>query len=372
MKVCHVTTAHGRYDDRIFQKECCSLAKEHEVHLLVNDNLCDEIINDVHIHSMKLVFNNRFKRIFSSQYFLNCALDIDADLYHLHDPELLLIAKKLLKHGKRVLFDSHEYYYEQIKVKEYIPFMFRSLLAFLYQAYETYICKRIDAVISICPLRNDNYVYNPFENRCKMHCYIENYPIYRNIENTMNKKKEFIVCYAGGLTYERGITYLIDACYMAGCKLILAGTFSSEDYYNELKSKESYKCVEYRGQCTPEQVFDMYSEASIGASTLLDYGQYFKIETFPVKVYEYFQMKLPVLISSYPYALEMNNKYKFGVCVNPTNVKEIANGIKYLMDNKFEARQLGNNGYQLYNSLLNWKESEKRLLELYNTVLSEK
>ncbi len=42
-KVCHLTSAHQRYDVRIFQKECLSLAKHgYDVTLIVNDDLEDE------------------------------------------------------------------------------------------------------------------------------------------------------------------------------------------------------------------------------------------------------------------------------------------------------------------------------------------
>ena len=44
MRVCHVTSAHLRYDLRIFRKECVSLEKAgYEVYLVVNDDIGDEI-----------------------------------------------------------------------------------------------------------------------------------------------------------------------------------------------------------------------------------------------------------------------------------------------------------------------------------------
>lgn len=42
-----------------------------------------------------------------------------------------------------MIFDSHEYYYEQIKTKEYIPAIFRNIIAALYKQYETYVCKEL-------------------------------------------------------------------------------------------------------------------------------------------------------------------------------------------------------------------------------------
>lgn len=372
VKICHVTSAHKRYDDRIFEKECVSLAEEYEVHLLVNDQLGEETVKNVHIHSMNIFFRNRVERVLNYKKVLEAALYLDADIYHLHDPELLLIAKKLLKHNKKVIFDSHEYYYEQIKSKKYIPTILRSTIAFFYKKYETYICKRITGVISICPLREGNIVYDPFENRCKNHKYIANYPVFKNIEACINRDNDdFKVCYAGGLAHERGITHLIDACYKADCKLILAGTFSSDEYKEKLQQKESFKCVDYRGQCTTKEVFEIYEDASLGASTLLNCGQYFKIETFPVKVYEYFQMKLPVLISNYPYAVNMNKAHKFGVSVCPDNIDEMADAINLLKGDKQLCSELGSNGNTLYKEELNWLKESKKLLLFYKDIIEK-
>mgnify|MGYP006954327009 CR=1 FL=1 len=49
------------------------------------------------------------------------ALALDCELYHLHDPELLPYALKLKRHGKTVIFDSHEFYSLLIQEKGYIP-----------------------------------------------------------------------------------------------------------------------------------------------------------------------------------------------------------------------------------------------------------
>lgn len=369
-RVCHITISHNRYDDRIFQKECISLTSKYDVYLLVNDNYIDEYVDNVYIVPMKIDIKGFFKRLFSYKKVLTKALEVDAQLYHLHDPELLLIAKKLKKSDKKVIFDSHEYYYEQIKIKQYIPKIIRSIIAKIYYIYETHVCKRIDAVISICPVRDGNTVYNPFAGRCKINTYIANYPVEREVgkTNRYNDKDALTVCYAGSLSYERGITHLMKACYEAGCKLILAGSFSSNDYRNSLENEEFFRCVEYRGQCTTEEVLDIYRNSDVGAATLLNVGQYFKCETFPVKVYEYFQMKLPVIISGYQYAIDMNEKYNFGITVIPDQIESIKAALLRLKGDKNLCRMLGNNGYNLYRDKLNWNNG-KELLNLYEKII---
>jgi len=38
------------------------------------------------------------------------ALEVDAEVYHFHDPDLLFLALKLKKKGKKVIYDVHENY----------------------------------------------------------------------------------------------------------------------------------------------------------------------------------------------------------------------------------------------------------------------
>lgn len=370
VRICHVTSAHERYDVRIFQKECTSLSESgYDVTLIVNDNKPTEFFCGVTIYSVNREYSSRLQRILAIKSILKKALEIDAQIYHLHDPELLLIAKKLKKKGKKVVFDSHEFYYEQIRTKPYIPKAIRRLIAQCYYKYETNVMKSIDAVVGVKPLLVEGKEIDPFSFRCKKVVFLGNYPKKVN-DLIINSKKKmgFKVCYAGGLTYERGITHLIDACYKAECTLILAGNFSSEEYHEELKKKESYKCVDYRGVCDRNEVYNIYNEASVGAATLLDVGQYYKMNDFATKVIEYFQMKLPVIISDYPYAVKMNDNYNFGICVDPQSIDDIAKALLRLKDNSNLASELGENGYKLYRDQFNWENEELKLLELYEEL----
>ena len=117
-KVCHISTLYSSTDTRVFQKECVSLAKHgYEVHYIVA-NQKDDFIEGVKIHSVKSSVSNRFQRMRNtSKKALEKALEIDAEIYHLHNPELLLISSALKKKGKKVITD-----YPIINSKEDLPF----------------------------------------------------------------------------------------------------------------------------------------------------------------------------------------------------------------------------------------------------------
>ena len=91
-KVCHLTSVHSIDDGRIFRKECTSLAANgFDVTLIAfGENSFEDIKNGVKRISLNLPVKNRLQRFFKrSKTIYKKALDIDADIYHFHDPELL-------------------------------------------------------------------------------------------------------------------------------------------------------------------------------------------------------------------------------------------------------------------------------------------
>ena len=140
------------------------------------------------------------------------ALDVNADLYHLHDPELLPFALKLKKHGKAVVFDSHENYVEQIRNKPYLPGKVAAFASKLYDQYS----KRVFAKIDGLTYAGNGETATIFDNMCLRVVPTDNYPwlseLYDKYDDTVEKEKG-TACYVGGLDEVRGITQIIKACY---------------------------------------------------------------------------------------------------------------------------------------------------------------
>ena len=111
-KVCHMTSAHEAWDDRIFHQECVSLAREgSEVYLVQRGESGEK--NGIHIIGVGEMPSSRLQRIRrGARRVYQAARALDADIYHFHDPELLPYGLKLKKAGKKVIFDSHEKYTE--------------------------------------------------------------------------------------------------------------------------------------------------------------------------------------------------------------------------------------------------------------------
>lgn len=368
-KVCHLTSVHQRYDIRIFEKECKTLAKEgYDVYLIVNDQLDDEIIDGVKIISTKFKAKNRMERIFkSTKKIYEQALKVDADIYHFHDPELIPAGIKLKKRGEKVIFDSHEHYPLQIKEKHYLPSLFRKSISKIYYFYETYAVKRFDAVIFTCTYN----AINPFENRAKKTVFIDNLPILDEFYNKYTEQKNIqhnAICQVGSLTRDRGITQLIMAASRAKVKLILGGMLKPENYLAEVQNMPEFSCVDYRGFVKRDEVSKIYQESKIGLSTILNIGQYNKSDNLPTKVYEYMSMGLPVILSDSPYVQKVLNQYSFGIAVDPGNIEQMVDAILFLLNNPESAERMGKYGRLAIKEKFNWAIEGQKLIDLYESL----
>lgn len=373
IRVCHVSSVHPRYDTRILLKECVSLREAgYKVSLVINDKEKNEIYKGVKIYSTKTIFSSRIKRIILGVLNVyKLAKSLDADIYHLHDPELLLVALFLKRKGKKVIFDSHEAYFLQIKEKTYIPFIFRTIISKLYRMLEKFVVKRLDAVI--CP--GTIMGKNIFQNCAKKTVFIDNLPRLEDVAINLNEniaKEDRAICYVGNLSAERGITNLVLAAYKANATLYLAGKFSSEEYEKELSEMKEYNNIKYLGYLNKKEIYDLFNKVNIGMCTLLGVGQYNKGDNLPTKVYEYMLGGLPVILSDFSYNRRMIENYKFGVVVNPDSINEIANIINLLLSNKSESTEMGKRGRKVVLEKYNWNKEKKKLLSLYDKLIKER
>lgn len=371
IRVCHMTSAHDPEDIRIFHKECVSLAKAgYEVYLVERGESYEK--NGVHIVGVGTIPTGRLKRMTEgAKKVYEAAKALDAEIYHFHDPELLPYGLRLKKAGKKVIFDSHEKYTDQIAVKEYLPRWVAKAVSSIYGSYERHVLRKLDAVVIPSTLNG----IDPFMGQCRHTAIISNAAVLDELFDQYDPnraRRDNLVCYVGGLTEPRGITNCMRAAHRAGAVLALGGRFSPPEYEKTLQEDPAYTCIEYRGLLDRSGVRDLLNQSSAGLCVLQDVGQYLKIETFGIKVYEYMSMGLPVILSHSAYNDRMMEKYKFGICVKPDNVEDIASAIRYLLDHPREARQMGENGRRAVQEEFNWSVEEKKLLALYEDILNEK
>ncbi len=360
--IAHLTSVHPRYDTRIFIKQCRSLVDHgYDVSLVVADGKEDEHKDEVNIFDVGQL-SGRLNRMFKiTQRVFRKAVELNADIYHLHDPELIPIGLKLKRLGKKVVFDAHEDLPRQLLNKPYLGPMSARLLSTIISMFEHYSCRRFDGIIAATPFIRDKFLKinsNTVD--------INNFPLIDELASSVPwAEKCTDVCYVGGIGTIRGIRELVHACeyLQSPARLNLVGSFYEPIVEAEVKSYKGWMHVNELGFKDRAGVRDVLGRSVAGMVTFHPLPNH--IDAQPNKMFEYMSAGIPVIASNFPLWRGIIEGNDCGFCVDPLNPKAIAGAIDYLVMNPDEARRMGENGQQAVLDKYNWTIEEKKLCAFY-------
>jgi glycosyltransferase involved in cell wall biosynthesis len=365
-KITHLTSVHARYDTRIFVKECSSLAKNshYEVNLIVADGFGNETKNSVNIIDIGAKLGGRISRATkTTNDIYEKAVELNSDIYHLHDPELIRVGLKLKSLGKKVIFDAHEDTPKQLLNHPKFNIFMRIALSKAFGLYEKFALKKFDYIITATP-----YIRDKFFKINKHSMDINNFPILAELSNdTLWRERRDEVCYIGGIARIRGIVELTKAMeHTKGVKLNLAGKFVEAHIENEVKSYYGWSNVKEYGFVGRNEISDILKRSKAGIVTLHKIPNY--TEALPVKMFEYMAAGIPVIASDIPLWQSIIDDAKCGICVDPYNPQKIAEAIRYIIANPKEAERMGQNGKKAVIEKYNWATQEQKLFKVYEEL----
>ncbi len=359
-KVCHLTSAHTRYDIRIFQKECISLCDAgYDVSLVVADGLGYEVKEGIKIYDVGKK-NGRIKRFTqTTKNVYNKAIQINSDIYHFHDPELMFWGNKLLKKGKKVIYDIHEDLPSQIFSKKYLNKFVRGVLSWGIKIIENNYAKRYTKLIVVTSKIKERFLkLNP------QTYIINNYPITKELQtNTRYEDKFNEICYIGNITEKRGIHEIIESLKYSKILLNLAGNFYNHELQAKVEQLPGWEKVKFHGFVDRLEARSLLARSKVGL--VLFKPERNHIYAQPNKLFEYMSAGIPVLASNFTLWKKLIEENNCGICVDPLKPRDIAEAINFLIANEEKAKLMGENGKKAIKNKYNWENEKEKLLTIY-------
>lgn len=361
------SSVHPHDDSRIFHKQAVSLARAgYKVELHAVAPFKRRKLKGVHVVGVPKA-SSRWRRLWLGWVLYQRALKSKADLFHFHDPELLPWGVLLAwRTGRPVIYDAHEDLPKQILTKPWIPQTWRKPLARIVNLIEKRTAQRCSAVITAT-----ESIYKQF-NGVKQREVIKNYPL-RMPSNRSSKRNGINrIIYIGGISYLRGYKEMIEMMdhipKELKAELHLIGPLQHIKDLDRDQDQLKKKRVYIHGRIPFVEVKEWLKKGKVGLVCLHPIENY--RESLPIKMFEYMAAGLPFIATDFPLWREIVEKSKAGFVVDPLNPKEIADRVTMLLSDSSLRTQMGEQGRVAHEQIYNWSIEEKKLLSLYQGLLT--
>jgi len=353
-RVCILSSVHLALDNRVFYREARSLQRAGYEVILIAVHGRDEIKDGVHIRGLPDV--PRKRRPLLWRRLLRMAREEAADLYHFHDPELLLVTPWLRRQtGRPTIYDVHEVYADFIKVKDYMPAWLRYPIAWNFRWLEPLLA-RLQSLF--------------------------NFPALSFVRQAVaatgpSRPREPIILYLGGMERNRGTTLMVEAFARVrqaapAARLLLVGHFMPPALEDEVRQRAQRlrisDALTIIGRVPFEQIGAYLQQAAVGWVSWQPVPKNEK--NIPTKLFEYMAYGIPVVSSDLPSTRQFVDHGENGLLVPAGDPVAHAAAILEILEHPQKGARMGRRGQELVQTRYNWGEMEKRLLALYADLLA--
>jgi glycosyltransferase involved in cell wall biosynthesis len=341
-RVLHMTTVHRPRDVRIFHKEARALAAagaEAQVLALARPV-------------------PRGRRLAVGWRMARAARALDADAYHVHDPELLPAALWLRAvTGRPVIYDVHEYLGETARTKRWLPRPLRIPVAVAAERLERAAAGRLSAAVAV----NEDLAAR-FAAAGARAVSVTNFP-WADAFSDGGPPGGPIVLYVGGLGPLRGLEVMRAAwpkVRVPRARLLLAGPGDP----GELPPG-----AEHLGAVDHAEVPGLLTLAAVAWVPLQRHGNYDR--AVPTKLVEAMAAGRPVVASDLGRMGAIVRAAGCGLLVPPDDPEAHAAALTRLLEAPDEAARMGAAGRRAFRSGMAFEGQAAKLTALYARVLAE-
>ena len=371
--ICVVAPVHRWDDVRVFHKEARTLASAggYRVILIARAPRC-EIVDGVEIVPARTCTSSRLLRFASLPAVFLQALRVNADAYHLHNPDTLPIAFALKIVGYKIVYDTHEDYAKRILMRSWMPLILRTPAARVVSRLERFVSSIADGTII-----TQEGLFGRFKESAVL---IGNPP---RLESALLSRVSSLASdissefnglravYLGDINQVRGLFEMVKALEIANqtteVRLWLVGPGSEVDL-RAATAMPGWRYVDRIPRLPPEQAFAYVSRADVGLVALPDVGDHATSD--PNKLYEYMAFGVPFIASDFQAWRDRLTGLKAGLFVKPGDARALADALTELANNPAKRTQMGQEGRAFVDGH-NWERESTKLIDLYKRVLTE-
>ena len=364
----HLTTVHSAYDSRILERECRTLAAAGCRVTLIAPHERDERVGGVQIVGLPRPSGRAARWTRTVPACHRAAVATGAELFHLHDPELLPLGLLLRRGGARVVADLHEHLSKDLRSKEWIPRPLRGFASLGAGLCERLLAGGMSHLIAATP---DIARQFP-ESRVTV---VANYPLLEDLSAASRSPYEHRparVLYAGELSARRGSLSMARAAELLAAReraeIVVMGRFASASEEAAARREPGWRRVNYLGVRRWAEVADAIATSRVGL--LLYHPAPNHEEAWPRKLFEYLAGGLPVVFSDLPGWRRLLDDVGCGIAVDPADPTRVADAVAWLLAHEREAREMGERGRRAAVERFNWSSQGERLLDLYRRLLA--
>ncbi len=340
-RVVHLTSVHRPRDVRIFHKEVRSL-------------------HDAGAEASVLALakpERRLRRLAAGWRLVQEAKRRGADVYHVHDPELLPAALWLAQtSGTPVIYDAHEYLGQTTRTKRWLPRPLRLPLAVVVERLEQAAARRLSGTVTA----NEDLAAR-FAASGSRAISVSNGPRADGFPEP-EEPNGLGVLYVGGLGPLRGLPLMKEAFPLVGvvgAHLQLAGPGDP----GTLPSG-----VEHLGAVDHSEVPSLLAAARIAWIPLQRTGNYDR--AVPTKLVEAMAAGRPVVASDLPLMASIVRRTGCGLVVSADDPHAHADALRRLLTEPGLAARMGAAGRRAFLDGLSFEVQAAKLVGLYEEILS--
>jgi len=363
-RVCHLSMRRSATDRRIFHKECRSLSDGgfEVTYIVVNQEPVSQwpiTIESVQISKNKFLY---LKRVNDALF--KKAMSVHAQIYHVHEAELLPTALKLKEYGKRVIYGAHQDT-ELFKLSyHWGPKFLRRFLAKKAIQKELKIAAQLDGIIAVTPWLRKKFA--PVNSAVVD---AADYPRLEDFPSSLYQKTSTTLLQIGNLDASKHSKIFVETVGLVQKETNVLGEVRGKKLRKILTKIPGWTFVQERGLLKLADRIPYFSQACLGV--VIYKKNAYNQEKLPRELFELLAAGLPVLLPDFDTWKKHFQGHKIGKFADASDTKTFSRSLQLLLDNPSEWAQFSKNARLAFEQQFNWKSESKKYMVLYRKIAAK-